>query len=325
MQTHEIMRDDGVRLAAWRWPTPRLARAVVLIVHGVAEHGRRYARFAGRLNAADLEVWAFDLRGHGATTRAIDHGHIGTDTHWQTLVDDVEAVRERAAAVANDRPVILFGHSLGSIIAQAALQDHGRRYVGAVLSAPTCPSRLLCRVGALMARMEAARVDPTGRSPLLQWMTFGAYARALAKRTGVQRTRCDWLSSRDDAVDDYMADPQAGFDMRAISWQRLLPGMAHALAPHSRRRAPADLPLLIAAGRDDPVGRFGRDPQALAHSYANNGQLDVTLHLYDGARHELINDCCADAFRRNLLHWLAARHVIAAANKQTESPTACDN
>lgn len=323
MDTLKISRDDDVELATCRWPAPTTPEAALLIVHGMAEHAQRYAAFAQQLNNAALEVWAFDLRGHGATTAAIDHGFLGTGTRWQTLVDDVEAVRSHLANTVAGVPIVLFGHSLGSLIAQASMQTHGRHYAGVILSGPANPSRIMARLGALVAAMEAARVDATGRSAIMRKMTFGAYEKALKKRIGSQRTHFDWLSSQPAPVDAYIADPQTGFDMRAATWQHLLTGMARTQAPHARRRAPADLPLLIAAGSDDPAGGFGKGPRALANSYLNNGQTDVSLRLYDGARHELINDNCAANFTRDILYWLAEHSLIKPISNQTGSPSSC--
>lgn len=325
METHTLNRGNNTQLASYRWSTDRAAKAIVVIVHGMAEHAQRYAGFAEQLAAAGMDVYAFDLRGHGATTPAIDHGHMGTDTHWQTLVDDVEALRAFAIEHTGARPVILFGHSLGAFIAQATMQTHGRNYAGVVLSAPANPSRLGCRLGALVAAVEAVRVDPTGCSALLKAATFGAYERAIKKRTGLRRTRFDWLSSSTEAVRAYMADPQTGFDLRTASWQCLFPGMARTQSPHARRRCPAHLPLLIATGDHDPVGQFGKGPRRLANAYMNNGQDDVTLRVYNGARHELINDPAADTFTYDMLTWLAERQLIQPTTTYTGSRLPCDD
>lgn len=299
-------------LSTYAWPATQAATAIVVIVHGMAEHARRYAGLAQRLTAAGVDVHAFDLRGHGATTRAIDHGHIGNQTHWQSLLDDVSAVRLHAVSTSGNLPVILFGHSLGSFIVQGVLQTRGHDYAAAVLSGTATPNRLMCRLGALVAAAERARVDPTGRSALLRALSFGAYERAMKRRAGGKRTRFDWLSSNADAVDAYIDDPDTGFDMRTAAWQCLLPGIARVQSAHARRGIPMDVALLIASGADDPVGRFGTAPARLAAAYANNGQDDVSTLIYGGARHELLNDAAATDFTQDMLAWLTARGLVAS-------------
>lgn len=325
MDTYEITAGDDTPLATYRWAAPAATAAIVIIVHGMAEHGLRHAAFAERLAATGLAVYAFDLRGHGATTPAVDHGYLGSDTTWQTLLADVDAVRTFATAMDGPRPVILFGHSLGSFIVQAVVQTHGRDYAGAILSAPTNPPRWRCRLGALVAAIEAVLVDPTGQSRLLQRLTFEAYDKATAKRLHTPHSPFAWLSSDSAAVDAYIADAQTGFAMRTATWQCLLRGMAHTQSPHNRRHTPAGLPLLIVAGGDDPAGCFGKAPRALANAYRNSGQLDVALQLYAGARHEITHDSRAGNAVHDILDWLAQRNLTTTAPTHTGSSTPCDD
>ena len=300
---------DGTRLATYRWPAAAAASAIILIIHGLAEHGRRYNHFAERLAAHGVDVYSFDLRGHGATTERVDHGHLGTHSHWQTLLDDVAAIRTQAMQESGYLPVILLGHSLGSFIAQGVLQNHGRDYAGAVLLGAATPSRIMCVLGRFVASVESARVDPTGHSMLMRRLTFGAFEKALKRRIGSKRTHFDWLSSLPAAVDDYIADKDTGFDLRTATWQRLLPGIARVQSPRARMQIPQTLPLLIAAGEDDPVGGFGREPQKLAAAYTNGGHSDVTTLIYAGARHELLHDRVADHLHHDLLDWLTTRRL----------------
>lgn len=310
MEKLELTATDDTPLATYRWPAASRASGSMLIVHGMAEHARRYDRFARALAEAGLDVYSFDLRGHGATTAAVDHGYLGADTGWQTLIDDVAALRELALETSGTLPVILFGHSLGSFIAQGVVQAGGGDYAGVVLSGTDKPSRLMCHLGAGVAGLEAARVDATGRSAVMHALTFGAYEKSLKRRIGTKRTQFDWLSSRPEAVDAYIDDPEAGFEIRTASWQCLLRGIARVQSPHARRKTPARLPLLIAAGGDDPMGGFGRGPAALAAAYENDGQRDVTLRLYDGARHELLHDTVAASFTQDMLAWMNERDMV---------------
>ncbi len=310
METLEVKTDDNTPLAAYRWPAPDGAHAIVIIVHGMAEHARRYQDFAHTLAENRLDVYSFDLRGHGATTPAVDHGYLGVNIGWQTLIDDVTALRALALNISGALPVVLLGHSLGSFIAQGVLQTRGSDYAAAVLSGTDKPSRLMCRLGAAIAGLEAARVDGTGRSAIMHALTFGAYEKSLKRRTGSKRTAFDWLSSQVEAVDTYVQDPDAGFAIRTASGRCLLRGIAAVQSPHAGRKAPARLPLLIAAGGDDPMGGYGRGPAALAAAYDNDGQRDVTLRLYDGARHELLHDIVAESFTQDVLAWMSERDIL---------------
>lgn len=304
-ESQQINARGGARLVTYRWPARCAARAVLVIVHGMAEHARRYARFAEALSDAGIEVHGFDLRGHGATTRSTDHGFLGDDTTWDVLIDDVQRMQQRARETSG-APVFLFGHSLGSFLASSVLQRHGRDYAGAILSGIDMPRSLQCRAAALLARMEIARMDTRGASDLLQRLTIGAYDRRLAKRFGPQRNNA-WLSDDDAAVDAYEADPDCGFTLRAGAWHTLLNGIAASSGAHARRKLPVDLPLLMIAGRDDPMGHFGRGPERLARALESDGQRDLALHLYEGRRHELLHDRSADTVIADIRTWIASR------------------
>lgn len=304
IQTLQVSTDDDTRLAAYRWPAEGRARAVLIIVHGMAEHAGRYDRFARHMAAAGIDVHAFDLRGHGRTTVPASHGHMGTEGVWQALVDDVARIRTHALDIAGRRPVFLFGHSLGAFIAQAVVQQRGNAYAGLILSATDKPNRIAYRAAAAIAAMEAARVDATGTSALLQYLSLGAYNRRLKRRLGHVESAFDWLSSDHEAVAAYIRDPACGFAMRTGTWRQLLRGIARSQSPHAQRGMPARLPLLIVAGRDDPMGGFGRGPAALARDLDNDGQRDIQLRLYDGARHELLHDYTATRLNTDVLAWL---------------------
>ncbi len=325
MQTLELKAYDDSRLVAYRWPAPDGARGtgrgIVIIVHGMAEHARRYDHFARALAETGLDIYSFDMRGHGATTPAVDHGYLSVDISWQTLIDDVAAMRALALSISGALPVVLFGHSLGSFIVQGMLQTRGGDYAGAVLSATGKPNRMMCRIGAAVAGLEAARVDGTGRSAVMRALTFGSYERSLKRRVGTKRAAFDWLSSQPEAVDAYIQDPESGFEIRTASWRCLLRGIASVQSPHARRRTPARLPLLIAAGSDGPMGDYGRGPSALAAAYENDGQRDVALRLYDGARHELLHDMVAESFTQDMLAWMHERDMTTTDRGQAARET----
>jgi len=310
-ESQQVSTDSGTRLVAYRWPAQGETLACLVIVHGMGEHARRYARLAEHLAAAGIEVHAFDLRGHGATTRSSDHGDLGERCSWQTLVDDVQRVRQRAAGHTDGAPIFLFGHSLGSFITLTVLEQHGPMYAGAILSGTDHPSALRCRAAALLARIECARIGPGGASNTLQRLVIGAYDRRLARYYGPVRENA-WLSSDDTAVDAYNADPDCGFALRAGAWHTLLRGIAGTSSAHRQRRLPMDLPLLIVAGRDDPMGNFGRGPQRVARALDCDGQRDLELRLYDGQRHELLHDTHADTVIADIRRWLETRALKAA-------------
>ena len=304
-ESQHVSAEGGTRLVAYHWPATIRSRASLVIVHGMAEHARRYSRFAERLARRGIDVHGFDLRGHGATTRSIDHGFMGDRTTWDVLIDDVQRIRRRAQET-NNGPVFLFGHSLGSFIAQAVLQKHGHDYAGAILCGVDMPNRTQSRLAACLARLEIARMDTTGSSDLLQRLIIGPYDRRLKRRLGDSRDN-GWLSSDSAAVDAYEADPDCGFALRAGTWHTVLRGIVRSHGAHARRRIPVGLPLLLIAGGNDPMGQFGRGPERLARAFEGDGQTDLELRIYEGLRHELLHERAADTVTEDIRAWIESR------------------
>ena len=302
-ETQQVSTDSATRLVAYRWPAQGAPRGALIIVHGMAEHARRYARLAEYLAAAGIDVHAFDLRGHGATTAAIDHGDLGERCSWQTLVDDVQRVRQRAARDVGSLPIFLYGHSLGSFLAMSVLQQYGDAYAGGILSGSDRPGRSQCGAAALLARIECARLGTDGVSRPLQQLIIGAYDRRLSRYYGSVRENA-WLSSDAAAVDAYNGDPDCGFSLRAGAWHTLLRGIARSSSSYRLHQLPMRLPLLIMAGRDDPMGGFGRGPQRMARALDGDGQRALELRVYDGQRHELLHDTAADTVMADVRSWL---------------------
>lgn len=319
-ESQQVSAEAGARLVAYRWPSAAPPRAALLVVHGMAEHARRYERFAEHLALRGIDMHAFDLRGHGATTRSVEHGFIGDDTRWETLLDDVERVRQRVSQTSGAR-VFLMGHSLGAFIALATLQSRGEHYAGAILSAPDVPSRLPCLAARVLARIEQARLEPSGTSDMLQQLIVGPFDRRLARRLGAVRPNA-WLSSDEAAVAAYEADPNCGFPMRAGTWAQLLRGIMRSSSAPARRALPADLPLLLLSGSDDPMNRFARGAKRLARDLENDGQQDLELRIYEGLRHELLHEHAADTVSADIRDWVLDRAPAPARSRHTHAPDA---
>ena len=287
-----------------RWDAEQ-PRGLVHVVHGMAEYGARYARFAHALNAAGLTVWAHDHRGHGQHLEGSDAarasaGHFGEAHGWDTLVDDLMTVSAALQDAAPHLPLWLFAHSMGSFVAQAALMRTTQAYAGVILCGSSGPSGWMEDAMAALARAERRVRGPRTPSRWVQEAVFGAYALPFTPR----RTRMDWLSRDAAEVDRYVADPLCGFALTTQAWVDFLGGRA-GLGDTARLRAVSpSLPILIVSGARDPVGEFGRGVQRLHEAYRHAGVQDVQLRIYPGARHELLNERNRDEVTADLLTWL---------------------
>jgi alpha-beta hydrolase superfamily lysophospholipase len=296
-----LARPDGTSVAVYKWPAPQTPRAVVQIVHGLAEHAARYDRLAQALRHAGYVVYASDHRGHGQSAREPrELGHFADREGFERVVDDVYAVNRQIVSEQPRLPVVLLGHSFGSFISQRYLALHGSSVHAAVLSGTTAGAAPLLKVALGIAKLERLRLGARSTSALLQKLTFGGYNNAF-KPT---KTEFDWLSRDAAEVAKYVADPLCGFAVTTQAWCDLLAGMIANEAPALRARVPKHLPIYIMSGAVDPTGRASVGPKALAAAYERAGLDQVTLRLYPDSRHELINETNRDEVTRDLIAWL---------------------
>jgi len=289
--------SDGTQLAVHRWPVaPDQVRAVVLIVHGASEHAARYDRFARFLSRSGYAVYAMDLRGHGSTRlRSGALLDAGPDA-WNHFVEDQKWLRDLIARELPGKKIVLFGHSLGSAIAQDYLTRYGRSVDAYVLSGtfygPALPDDVL------KAADDAARRAPLEPSAMFAGM-FAGFNKPFSDQPGFE-----WLSRDPAEVARYVADPLCGKPFGNELTRDLFRGLGRMRAPEVEARIPKDVPIHIIAGDQDPVGDSTRSVMALIDRYHALGLTRVSYKFYPQARHELLNETNRDEVQADLLTWL---------------------
>lgn len=311
IETHSVTRDDGYKLFIRVWRPESPARAVVQIVHGMAEHSRRYEAFASVLCEAGYEVHAHDARGHG---ESLSLNRDDGETHGQPgflapingfdiCVSDVCALGRALREEHPTRPLILFGHSWGSFVSQGAVEQETQLWSALVLSGTRGPARLLMGFARALASLVMAVTKPERFSPLVWGLADGSYNRSFKPA----RTPFDWLSRDEALVDAYVADPLCGFPCPVIFYRDLFTGLSRIHRTETMGAIRRDLPVLLIAGTKDPVGDFAQSPKRLVARYAAMGMSDVSLNLYLDARHELLNETVRTQVYRDILVWLDER------------------
>ncbi|WP_432483616.1 alpha/beta fold hydrolase [Kineococcus esterisolvens] len=279
---------DGLHLTTYRWAgVPGRPLGVVQVAHGLAEHGRRYARLAAALNAAGFTVAANDHRGHGSSTgEGVPLGGFGA-AGFEGFVADIARHGELLHEEFPGLPVFLLAHSLGSMGAQNVLLEHPGLYAGVVLSGSTSLDGLVDVVRSLPA-------DQPG---------LAAFNAPFEHRTGFE-----WLSRDEAEVDAYVADPLCGFPTEDAILAGALATAGATADPARLAAIGPDLPVLVVSGADDPVGGTGGELLVrLAERYRAAGLRDVTLEVLPGARHEVFNETNREEVTALVVSWLRER------------------
>lgn len=292
---------DGVPLQIYCWKSEAPPKAAVQIVHGLAEHAGRYARLAAALTNAGYAVYAGDHRGHGQTAGGVDDlGFFAKGDGWRKCLDDLWLLHRRIAADHPGLPILMLGHSMGSLMAQQFMSEHGDALAGVVLSGSDGKPSILASMGRLVARLERLRLGPRGRSALIHALAFEAFNKPFEPA----RTRFDWLSRDPEEVDHYIHDPLCGFVATVQLWIDLLDGWAILNKPGRLAGIPKSLPICVIAGMRDPVSANTKGLEKLLAAYRRAGLERVTHHFYPNARHELFNETNRDEVTRDLIAWL---------------------
>jgi alpha-beta hydrolase superfamily lysophospholipase len=244
VEAYELrFRDtDGVEVFVRRWLPDGDARAAVLVAHGLSEHSGRYARFATALVGAGYAVYAVDHRGHGYTAESTGVGRAGA-RGMDGILDDLHQLSEIASAETGGGPVVLFGHSMGALIAQAYAERYGDGLAALVLSGSAGANDNL---GEMAAMIRGAVDGGMGDEPV-------AMLAAMNEGFEPARTPYDWLSRDAAEVDAYVNDPMCGDD--APPTYGFLADMMEtgvgAMQPEAIAKIPARVPVMLVTGERD--------------------------------------------------------------------------
>lgn len=276
---------------------PDRARACVVIVHGMMEHQGRYQAFRETLAQAGIMSVALDVRGHGKSIDSISpKGHYADQKGWDVLMRDFEALLNVLDLPA-DQPLILFGHSLGSVMVRSFVMRHPNlKLAGIVLSGSPTYNPALVLMRGLVRWTQMLRgtrhVSPGLTNALL--MTY----RAAVKNA---KTKWDWLSYSEENVKNYMFDANCGFPFTVASLDAMIEGLTEVYrsAPGPQR----DVPVYFVSGEDDPAHQPGGLIKA-AQAFKRSGFRNVSYGYVSQARHEFLHEANSAATQRDLVERL---------------------
>jgi alpha-beta hydrolase superfamily lysophospholipase len=279
------------------------AHGVVQINHGLAEHAGRYARFADRLAAHGFHVYAHDHRGHGGTTAPdAPAGMFALEDGAKKMIADVLAVHELIAEEHAGLPVIVFGHSMGGLVALDFVQRHSRRVAAAAIWNANFSAGPAERIATLLLAWERFRLGSDVPSRLLPKLTFQAWARQAPGRC----TAFDWLSRDPAEVDAYIADPLCGWDASVSLWRDLFDLIFRGADDRNLADVRKDLPFHLVGGEKDPATVGGRAVRDLSERLRRSGFSDVTTRIYPDTRHESLNETKRDEVTADFVEWVAS-------------------
>ena len=286
------------------WQPEGRVRGVVQLVHGVAEHIGRYGAFAEFLTEHGFAAAGDDHLGHGLSIGDdSERGWFAEEDGWKRIIEDEKLLRDRLREEFPGVPMILLGHSMGSFMARTYIGEYPDDFDLCILSGTGHTSRAVCRAGRMIARREIRRHGSKYRSETLQKIAFGSYLKGIEDPIGPN----DWICRDEAVIRAYDADPLCGFTATAELMHEMMAGLELIGSKSHNMKIRKDLPILFISGDADPVGGWGKGVRTVFERMQALGIRDITLKMYPGARHEVLNELNKEEVWNDVLDWLDSK------------------
>jgi alpha-beta hydrolase superfamily lysophospholipase len=266
----------------------------------MAEHQQRYLPFLEYLTERGVCCYMHDMASHGASSHdTVETGWFGEKEGWKGLVEDFHTVIRTAGKENPDLPLLVMGHSMGSFICRAWCAMHPETApAGAIFMGSGGPNPA-AGAGKAMASLIGLLRGKKFKSELLNRMAFGSYNKRFEGRTPY-----DWLTRDQEIVDRYIEDPLCGFLFTVQGMHDLVSVNAWVNGPEWYEKLPKELPILLTSGAEDPVGDYGEGIRKVAEELKRTGHTKVTVQLYPGCRHEILNEKNREQVMEDLVKWM---------------------
>ena len=282
-------------LKGLKWLTKN-SRYTVVIMEGMEEHCARYDGFAQYLNEHDVDVYALDTYGQGLNV-ASDLSNIGV---WPKdgFVRQVSMVHALVVELKNstNKPVYIFSHSMGSFMGQRFLELYPGEVDRIVLCGSGSKNPIL-GMGHFLAKITTNEKTYNDKSKFMNKMMFGSFNKKIKN----PRTPFDWLSFNEDNVKKYIADPLCGFGPRKGFCLEFIKGMLPIHKKNSLKNLDKSTKIFIISGSDDPVTKYSKSVHILEKMYHKYGVTSVDTKIYQGMRHEILNEDGKEEIYKDIL------------------------
>lgn len=286
--------------------------AVLLIVHGMQEHIERYDEFARFLADKGFAVFGHDHIGHGESVESEDDlGIMHCKYPDDTMVEDILSAYRIMRQQYPEKPYFILGHSMGSYLLRKFLSvkssDTGDLH-GAIIMGTGTEADPAILAGRMLCRILCAVKGRDRKSPFIRKLMFSGKHYAQFDTTG-KHPENSWLSKNADNVRKYM-DPSNRKDCCEFSlngYMILLRATWFDNRMKNIRKMNLSVPVLFVSGDQDPVGAMGAGVRAAYDKFAAAHVKDLSIKLYEGDRHEILNELDRETVYNDLFEWMKQR------------------
>ena len=297
-------RDGMTKLHAVRWVPEGKVVCILQIVHGMAEYVERYEELAQYLGEKGILVTGDDHLGHGKSAeKRGTYGYFCEQDPATVVVRDVHRLKKITQEEYPGVPYVILGHSMGSFITRNYLFRYGTGIQGAIICGTGSQSAALMKLSLLIANIQGLFLGQKHVAKFIEKLAFGSYNRRIPDA----RTPFDWLCTDEKVVDAYMEDKFCGFTFTVNGFKTLFTLLDRLNQEENLNALPKELPVHFIAGDMDPVGSYGEGVRKAYDDFARTGMERISIKLYPGDRHELLNEKDKKQVYEDIYPWIMER------------------
>lgn len=296
----EFISSDGEKIFYYQFlPENGDVKFVFQISHGMAEHSARYKDFAKFIVSKGGAVYAADHRGHGKNiNKKDDYGFWPTKNTWYKVVDDIKILNSIIKNNYPQKPHFILGHNIGSFIVRGYIINHSHETDGIIISGTGTYSKLFLQKIKYIIKINILFKGTAHRSSFIFKSAFG-------KITKEYKKPYEWLTHDENVVNAYNDDPYNGGIMTNSFYRGLCNGIIQINKLKNVKSVRKDLPVIFIAGTGDPVGYKTRGVDKAVELFEKAGLSEVELKLYDGGRHEMLQEINKEEVYNDIYNWMS--------------------
>ncbi len=292
-------KDGITQIHAVEWIPEGDVKAVLQICHGMVEYIERYHEFAEFMEKHGIYVVGHDHLGHGKSVVSDEKlGYFGEPKGNSYVIADIHKLRVQTVEKYPNVPYFMLGHSMGSFLLRQYLGLYSRGLSGAIVMGTGKQPNAVLAVGKFVCKMIASVKGWDYRSKFVNSFAVGGYE----KKMGLA-----WISRNPENVEKYGADPLCSFMFTVNAYYHMFSGIQKMNEQEKEGKTIKTLPIFFVAGKEDPVGNYGKSVESVYRQYKAAGYQDIEMKLYEKDRHEILNETDREIVFDDILNWLENR------------------
>ena len=309
-QVYKFDSADGVsKIHCVKWTPEGEPVAVLQIVHGMVEYIERYRPFAEYLNRQGFVVVGHDHIGHGESVANEDEWGIMHAKHpSDIMVEDIYSHYKMTKEDYPQIPYFIMGHSMGSYMTRKCLCVKAKEMdglSGAVIMGTGTEAPATINAGLAVINLLAFFRSDNYRSTFVRDMTYSAPYKQY-DCTGATPDN-SWLTKDTEIVKKYYSDPKCTYVFSLGAYRGLVESTKYDNKAENIAKMKKDLPVFFVSGAADPVGNMGKGVQAAYDKFQAAGMQDLSIKLYEGDRHEILNELDRETVYKDIYDWMKSK------------------